>query len=434
MSAILRAAGCNTAGFLFVLFVGVLGSEQARAQAIGSPCVINGMPGTYQQVGFPGNFRILCTSTGGPGGGALYIPGMTGRFQAPDPFFSDVPGSTMDIGGPYGKGGSTTDPNGTTGSFSRPDPQLGYVYTRGSGFGASDSAGAVSGSTQGFRTNEGGFTENGHINLSPSLNLPANERLSLGGAVTYLPSQTVYDNGAGSIRSDLFNFTGGLAFGQASPNASKPGFTGFDGIYSILSARAGYGWATRDDGVTGGTGHYAEKEISGDFRLGGIFTLASMARTKAQNDSTLKLDLSGHIARYHFEDDAFTDSSGFSFGTETLDTWQVGGRARLEYSMLKNGYVLTPFASGTIDQLTGYRHAFGIVSAGDTLFYDQGKTAGGAQVGVDIFNTKSGIYGGVAAFYSGSSDMQSVGGRAYFIIPFDRNALHRVFAGQGVLP
>jgi hypothetical protein len=71
MSRSRKAVGRNAAGFLVVFFIGVLGSEQVRAQAIGSPCVINGVPGTYQQVGFPGNFRILCTSTGGPTGGAL---------------------------------------------------------------------------------------------------------------------------------------------------------------------------------------------------------------------------------------------------------------------------------------------------------------------------------------------------------------------------
>ncbi len=142
-----------------------------------------------------------------------------------------------------GKPAQPRSPTAQRGRSADPTHNWGYVYTRGSGFGATDSAGAVSGSTPGFRTNEGGFTENGHINLSPYLYLPSNERLSLGGAVTYLPSRTVYDNGAGSIRSDLFNFTGGLAFGQASANASKPCFTRFSGMYSILSARAGYGWA-----------------------------------------------------------------------------------------------------------------------------------------------------------------------------------------------
>src|SRR5882757_8423455 len=126
MSGLLRAVSAIV--FLLVFFVWILCAESAQAQTIGAPCTIDGRPGTFEQIGFPGNFRIICVSRpgGGGGGASSTFPGLNGRFTAPDPLYSGVPGSTMDMGGPWGKDGSTTNPNGSTGAFSRPDPQLGY--------------------------------------------------------------------------------------------------------------------------------------------------------------------------------------------------------------------------------------------------------------------------------------------------------------------
>jgi hypothetical protein len=405
------------AGFLFYIFLGL-----EPAQALGPPGSSCIPVGGGQGVVIIYNGTAICSALGSGGSGgpfsSIRFTSMFGPMSMPDPFFSDVPGSTMDMGGPDGWGGSSTSTGDATGSFSRPDPQIGYISTVGDNYRVTDTTGAASGVAPSFHTNAEGFTENGHINLSPWLGLGSNQRLSLGGAVSYSPSQTSFAGG-GSIDSQMYTFTGGLAYGQTVDGSGKRGYTGLNGYYTILSVSVGAGRGTRNDNMTGGTGSYGERSYTGDLRYGRVYTLANSPATSLQGASALKLDVSAHVGRYEDSNSSFTDSSGFMFGDEILTTWQAGARARLEQSVLTTHYVLTPFIAGTVDQYFGFHHTFDQISTSDTLTYYQDKTFGGAQIGVDIHNIVSGVYGGGTVFYESSGDTHSLGVRGYFTVPFD---------------
>jgi len=134
------------------------------------------------------------------------------------------------------------------------------------------------------------------------------------------------------------------------------------------------------------------------------------------------LDLSGHLGYLSNVARGFTDTSGFVFGDERVNSGETGLRAKLFAEVPRNGVTWMPYVSGSVDWLFNYSHVAYFptqvaMAGGDAVTFADGTTFVGAQVGLDV-RARNGWTVGINGFYSHSSDTDVTGGRVYVKIPF----------------
>jgi outer membrane protein with beta-barrel domain len=305
------------------------------------------------------------------------------------------------------------------------------------GFRLSDTAGLISNAnalTPGFRsiTSGGGF--GAYVDASRALDLNANQRLWFGfGAGGYSDNMTFSASAltpggtnanAGFAHRDVFTTTGSANY--AVNNFYVSGRASFDSDHAEITNNLGVPGA---QGSTNGRGY--------DLRLtaGELFPLFNStglkpativkAPPKTPGGYAVFLDLSGHYSYRRETQDGFTDSSGFTYGAQQLSYNDLGARARLLAVVPDRGFAWMPFVGATFDHRIGFSDTIDIPAQGltpaDRLILSPGNTFWGTELGLELLGRSNVIFG-MKAFYEASSDMQTVGGRAYLRIPFENFA------------
>jgi len=261
-----------------------------------------------------------------------------------------------------------------------------------------------------------------HINASRLFDLKGdNQRLSIGAYLDYSSIQTNYDALApgSSMKRNLYTAGATVTYSYKT--------TYFQGKFGGLWGNG----TTNDSSVFG---NFDTSGYEGSLTAGHVFTLFD-ARSFETRKMPVKapvtpqpvsgyligLDVNGAVGTYSEQHGAFTDTSGFINGAERLRAWNVDAGARLFANVINNGYVWTPYAAISVEQLVSFSHTLDVVAqagqAADTLlFAAPGHTYGGFQTGLSVLDPK-GIRYGIDGSYYKSSGLESVGGRVYVRFP-----------------
>jgi hypothetical protein len=366
--------------------------------------------------------------------------------------WTNGPGSAMDFGQGEGSQWGTTSqgdvigpavPPGHLGMYtssSTPD-QSGWGAVggggglRSSGYGISDTAGAITPGATGpnFHDTFGNGGIYGTFDASRYFGVVgAGQSVLLSGFFDYRrdnlsiaadPSlaQTVVGN-AGGIGADTYTFGGSALYRSGT-------------VYAIGFASYSFGHANETDNVTPATGGFGTHGYFVDGRLGKVFVLfnpagearpavlPTKAPPRAAAGPVVALDLSGHVGYAENSSNSFTDTSGFTYGTGKSEQGDVGARARLVAYLPNNGLIWMPYVSVTVDQLFGVSNTLNIpnqtaMSSGDLISLQTAKTFGGADLGVDVRGPGGAIVG-VKGFYQASADTNIIGGSANVKFPFN---------------
>jgi hypothetical protein len=205
-------------------------------------------------------------------------------------------------------------------------------------------------------------------------------------------------------------------------------------FYLKGGASFGFGDGRVSNNATGGVGSFTNDNYSVGVRLGKVFTLVDTfgARPSAMiskappksvaNGYAFGVDLSAGLGYSDWRDRGFTDSSGFSFGTERVHFGDVNGRAKLFLLFPGAGFIWMPYVAGTVDQLFSYSHTFEVpaqaATTADTFAFGDAKTFWGTQLGVDA-RAPNGWIVGAKGFYTASADTNIAGGSAYVRLPIN---------------
>jgi hypothetical protein len=452
-TALVAAVGCALIGL-------VASNEPARAQRIGDPCTTaDGQPGTYQQSTdpFTGVTTIVCSATGGPGGGGgrrgvTPIPLIDGPYTRPNPIDAGftpnywtgwwmahvVPleGTVPPrLGGPvefrlFGSGAS--------GAYTGVD----VSGIRNSGYRVTDTAGAIPAGAlaPGSRSLDAGAGFSVLADGTRLFDLNAAQVLLLGATFDYHRRDTDYGTSAltpgavsaGSIRRNDYTLAGTVDYG-------------IDTIY--LSGRAAVNWSHADitnavlqsQGDTTGVGYQLSATAGKIFPLfnstGANPAMFVKAAPRSAGGYALFLDLNGGFGYFNMRDNGFTDTSGFIYGTEQLSYWTASARANLVAAIPTGRATWMPYVGVTFDQQLGFRHTFDIpnqvAAVADTFSFGQGRTWWGVQGGVSIFD-RGGIKAGLNAYYRASSDTSILGGSLSLKVPFFADAVAPAARDSGI--
>ena len=135
---------------------------------------------------------------------------------------------------------------------------------------------------------------------------------------------------------------------------------------------------------------------------------------------SVNLDVSAHVGHSDDAIGGFNDALGLVYGTERIRFWNVGGHAKLFWTLPCGPLVWTPFVAATIDQEFGYSHTLDIpvqtAAVADVFYYGSAQTFLGAQAGIEGRNPY-GVRFGLNGYYRQSSEFQVLGGQAYLKFP-----------------
>jgi hypothetical protein len=296
-----------------------------------------------------------------------------------------------------------------------------------SGYGITDSAGllAPGTTTPSIRDVSSGGGIIGSYKVS---GLPANQGLSFSGFFDYQRDNVSLGTiaglaaaSAGSGQTDTYTFGGSFIY-NLGPTYLK-GAAAYD-----------FGHGSEALSVDGSTGGYNTQGYSADLKLGHVFVLLNTvssdrpsmptkAPPKAAGGYIVGLDLSGHLGYSNQQSDGFTDSSGFTWGTDRTRYGEVGGSAKLFALIPSNGLLWMPYIAGTVDREFGFSSVLNIPTqaalvGGDVLSLQEAQTFWGTELGISV-RGQSGLTFGVNGFYQASTDTNIVGGSAFVKIPFD---------------
>lgn len=304
--------------------------------------------------------------------------------------------------------------------------------THSSGARISDTAGVITtpnALAPGYRSWDTGGGINLSYDASRALNLDRNQQLWFG--LT------------GDFRSDSANFAasaltpGGPNANAASTRSNMSTIVGsanyrVDSLY--FSGVAAFDFSHVDvtnnfivpgaQGSTDGRGYAVGATVGKLFSIFNTTGLnpASIVKAPPQTlgGSALYVDVSGHYLYRHEHEDAFSDSSGFAYGTGQLSYSDIGARARLLGVVPDRGFAWMPYVGATFDHTLGLRETLDIPAQGatpaDTLIFSPANNFWGAELGLDIFSANSAKFG-MKAFYQASADTRTTGGSAYIKIP-----------------
>jgi len=330
----------------------------------------------------------------------------------------------------YQAAGSPGSGGSFLGMYVTPDTGLGNGFAfaaggysaRSSGVGITDTAGLLApGSlSTGSKTNAGSGGISGSYDASYLVG--PNQKLVLNGAFNYTSSNTDASGALASINSNTYGFKGSALYSNYA-------------TYLILQGSYEFGNNSEFFAPDASSGSYRSDGYNVDARLGHVFvlfnTIAAVAPSRmpvkappraADGGYAIGLDLSGHLGYASDVARGFTDTSGLIFGDERAQGGETGLRAQLFALVPRNGLLWAPYISGSVDWRFNYSHIASFptqvaLASGDAVNYADGTTFVGAQIGLDA-RAANGWTVGVSGFYSRSSDIEVVGGRAYVRIPF----------------
>jgi hypothetical protein len=351
-------------------------------------------------------------------------------------------GRTVGPGGPGGAapgGGAATGAGGSNlrlGMYVVPDASIGSSMTiggggyvaRNSGFGLTDTAGLVAAGAlaPGFRETGAAGGVLGSYDASHLTG--ANQRLIFSGLFNYTTSNAKFGstpaltalgiNSAGRVERDVYGFGGSVLYA-------------YNNFYALGKGTYEVGRGREFQTIDQSSGKFDSEGYSADLRIGHVFMLLDTTRAaapgyakapvKAESGYALGLDVSGHVGYQSMQDGGFTDSVGFTFGTERVRFGTAGGQVKLIASIQDRDLTWMPYISGTVDQQFDFRHTSFIpvqaaLATGDVITFSQGNTFWGGQLGLDIRGL-GGVVVGFNGFYASSSDTEIAGGRAYVKVP-----------------
>jgi opacity protein-like surface antigen len=303
--------------------------------------------------------------------------------------------------------------------------------SRSSGFRLTDTAGLISSQNAlvGYRSFDSGGGINLSIDTTRLLDLNANQRLWFG-----LTTDFHYDSATYTVS--------GLAPGQANANAGSSrsnistvtGYANYTINNLYFNGRASFDFnhtdITNNLFIPGAQGNVNGRGYSLNATVGELFPLFNPVGLNPAiivkgvptipGGYALFLDMSGHYIYRHESADGFTDTTGFTYGTQQLSYGDVGARARLTAVIpAGRGFAWMPFVGVTVDRQLGYSSTFDIPAQAalpaDTTIFTPATTWWGAELGLDIL-TRGGAKFGMKAFYQASADSQTVGGSAFLRI------------------
>jgi hypothetical protein len=303
-----------------------------------------------------------------------------------------------------------------------------------SGYRLSDTGGLMSNPnalSPGYRSWSSGAGVDLTFDATNQLGLAANQRLwfSLGGIFDY--DSTRYISSAQT--------PGGVNANAASSQQNSFTVVGsanywFNNLYWQGAASADFNHANITNnffipgaqGNTNGRGFTLTTTVGEVFPLFGTIGATSRTITKAPparvDGYALYLDASGHYIYTQQHEDGFSDSSGFSYGTQQLSYSDVGGRVRLVAVVPDHGFAWQPYIGATLDQEFGLSDTFSFPAQfglpADTLIFSPSTTYWGAEAGLNLINA-GGTKFGLGAYYQASAETQTFGGNAYLKIPFE---------------
>jgi hypothetical protein len=279
--------------------------------------------------------------------------------------------------------------------------------------------GAVNGLSQSSRTTDLGTGAAGSFNASKEFSLGAQQRVVFSGIFQYDSINTSFSANplaaglnVASAQQSTYTFIGSLRYYVADMYFN--GFLGGD-----------WGNGTLTNNGSGGIGKFQSESIAPGVTIGKTFTLfgssdvrSSAMPTKAPprpSNTALQLDLNAGVLYVNGQVSGFTDSSGFTRGTEENRYWDASGSATLIATMPSGGVVWRPFLGATLDQQIGFSHTLDIptqaATAADTISYGSAQTLLGTRAGINAV-LANGLILGVEGFYQESAEFTVVGARA----------------------
>lgn len=348
----------------------------------------------------------------------------------------------LGTGGPYNKGydpdAGLFGPNpGTflggpfTFSMYGSDVNAGVdIYgTHNNGYGVSDTAGAIAAgaAAPGFNSIAGGGGFNFTADGTRLLNDVNSRRLLFGLTLDYNHESTNYGtsaltpgvSSAGSERSNTETLIGTANYSIKTLYLS--GLAAVD--LSQLSITNNLN-APGARGNTNGLGYAFKGTVGNVFPLfnttGVTPNIVTKAPPRTASGYGVFLDVSGHYAYAMNRDNGFTDSTGFTFGTDRLSYSDVGAQANL-MTIIPNGrFAWAPYVGVTVDRQIGFSHTFELpaqaATPADTLIFTESNTYWGVQLGMNLLGLGTTKLG-VQAVYEASADTQIYGGSVFLKIP-----------------
>ncbi len=283
------------------------------------------------------------------------------------------------------------------------DPTVGGYWTRDRGASIRSTSG-FKGQTYSSDSTDFFVSTDGHVDASKVFNLGDGQRLAVGGFFQFDDLDRDFDSvpalgikNPGSIDRDIYTLAGIVRY-DARSFYMGGGFAG------------NWGNGTWKDNTVGAVGDFDSNGFIGAGYIGNVFTLTK----------SVSLDLNGFIAYDHETVGGFTDSTGFRWSNEEEKYWDAGGRAKLFMTIPDGNYVWMPYVAATLQAEFDYSHELHVPAQlgapRETLFYGDGQTLWGGQIGVDAVHA-SGIKFGLSGFWEDSSQYELAGGWAYFKIP-----------------
>jgi hypothetical protein len=310
---------------------------------------------------------------------------------------------------------------------------LNVARTRDRGPNVTSASGTVFGPTASSRTDDVSAGANATFNASKTFDISANQRLLVGGFVDYRSQRTDYDPitnllaagfvSTSSIRRDIYTLGGGFHYD-----------IGDFYLGGVLGGDWGGGDVTTNTAPAAGgfsTGSFTSHGFMTAANFGKVFTLfdsvsyasprlLTKAPPKPVAGSTLKLDLSGYVGYKDEQISGFVDSSGFWTGVEQLNYSFAGVRAKLYLTWVDGRLTWMPFVTVSADRQFAYSHTLNIpnqpAQAADILYFGSAQSSLRTELGIDFLDV-SGVRYGISGYYSHSSEIETVGGKAYVVLP-----------------
>jgi hypothetical protein len=301
------------------------------------------------------------------------------------------------------------------------------------GFGARDTAGLLQPGTltPNSRSTSTGIGLRGSVDASRWLNLDGDQTLLANGFVSYSRVDSKSETPADLIVANLTNSGSARA-----DNVTIGGDARYDFMGMYLQGAGAYNFAKQDisNTIDGSRGSFDSQSYNVDLRMGKAFLLDSgifgpMIHpgrfTKARPPAggyIIALDLSGHVGHTNLRTDAFTDSTGFAYGTSQTRYETVGGRAELFAVVLRENVLWVPFVAMKVDQRFDFSSSANFpvqpdLPNGNIVYYSPANTFWGPELGLTIatpgwWNVQA------RGFYLASSDTDVAGGSLSARIPF----------------
>jgi hypothetical protein len=301
------------------------------------------------------------------------------------------------------------------------DPFIDFTTIHDNGAHINNTAGTVNALSS--RTSDlGGGATAGYVIPPQVFNFSANQRLVV----------------TGMLRVDSFNTNYGSSpaapgIGNAA-SMSQNAFTlaGFaryyiNSAYFDAALSGDWGHASYTDHIGAASGNFATHGYDAFVGVGNVYTLLNALSAPSRSMPTkappkpiggylLQLDAGAHVGYASETDGGYTDISGFQWGNETLNYWDIGAHAKLFMTIPRDNLIWTPYVAATFDHEFDYSNTLTIPTqaafAGTALGFGGDQTFWGARAGISA-ETLSNWVVGVQGAYRQSSEFTVLSGQAF---------------------